>query len=66
MIPPMAKAEKKVKVRYRRKPVTGIYQSGEIASWPIDQATKLIAAGIAEPVGWSPPGSKPEPEPEAA
>ena len=29
MIPPMAKAEKKLKVRYLRKPVTGIYQSGD-------------------------------------
>ncbi len=62
MIPPMAKAERKVKVRYRRKAVTGVYQSGEIAAWPIDQATKLIADGIAVPVDWSPPGSKPEPD----
>ena len=66
MIPPQATSEKKLKVRYVRKPVTGIYQSGEIASWPLDEALQLVASGVAVPVGWAPPGSKPEPEPEAA
>jgi len=61
MIPPQARTEKKVLIRYRRRAPAGIYQPGEIAAWSVDDATKLINSGIAEPVGWSPPGSKPEP-----
>ena len=62
MMPPMGKHEARLKVRYRRKPKTGIYQSGEVASWPVDEARRLVAAGIAEPVDWQPPGEKPEPD----
>ena len=65
MIPPMGKAETKLKVRYRRKPPGAIYQAGELASWGVDEARRLVAAGIAEPVGWR-MRDKPEREPDAA
>ncbi len=62
MMPPMGKHEARLKIRYVRKPVSGIYQAGELASWPADEARRLVASGIAEPVDWSPPGLKPEPD----
>ena len=65
MIPPQARTEKKLKVRFRRKPVTGIYQSGEVASFPVDEAHRLVVSGIAEPVDWQLCALKPEPEPAA-
>ena len=61
MIPPQARAEKKLKVRYRRKPVGGIYQSGEVATYPESEAHRLVAQGIAEPVDWEVGGLKPDP-----
>ena len=65
MNPPMERHEARLKVRYRRKPVTGIYQSGEVATYPESEARRLVDAGIAEPVDWQVGGLKPEPEPAA-
>ena len=66
MLPLMGKHEARLKIRYVRKPVSGIYQAGELASWPVDEAQRLVAAGIAEPVGWEVRGLTPKPEPDAA
>ncbi len=65
MLPPEPTAEKKLKVKYRRKPVSGVYQSGEVAAWPADEARRLVAAGDAVPVGWRLGNTLPEPEPAA-
>ena len=65
MIPPQARTEKKLKVRFRRKPIGGVYQSGECATFPETEAHRLVVSGIAEPVDWQLGALKPEPEPAA-
>ncbi len=65
MNPPMERHEARLKVRFRRKPIGGVYQSGEIATFPESEAHRLVVSGVAVPVGWRLGSHEPEPEPAA-